>query len=82
MPRQAAAGAATAQNPSGITPVGAPVSVNFSSFQLGSNDVPLSDPLLAKAANETTPDQIHISLGGPAASRLQCRAGPSACVTT
>ena len=70
---QAAAGAATAQNTSGITPVGAPVSVNFSSFQLGSNDVPLTDPLLAKASNETSPDQIHISLGGRG-KNLACNA--------
>ena len=66
---QAAVGAASAQSPpasnfSDVTAVGPPVTVNFSSFQTGSNDVPLSDPRLAKTANATEPEQIHVSLGG------------------
>ena len=54
----------TGPNNANITPVGAPVTVNFSSFQLGSNALPETDPALARTRNATEPDQIHISIGG------------------
>ena len=43
--------------------VGTPVTVQFNQFQLGSNDLPLTDSLLAPAVGPDTPDQIHITLG-------------------
>ena len=43
--------------------VGSPVTVQFNQFQLGSNDLPLTDSLLAPAAGPDHPDQIHITLG-------------------
>jgi hypothetical protein len=46
------------------TPVGSPVSVNFTSFQLGSNDIPLNEPPLARTVGIDDPEQIHITLGG------------------
>ena len=42
---------------------GSPVTVQFNQFQLGSNDLPLTDSLLAPAVGPDTPDQIHITLG-------------------
>lgn len=50
-----------------MTPVGAPVTVNFSSFQIGSDALPETDPALARTRNATEPDQIHISIGGATA---------------
>ncbi|CAL5227608.1 g10610 [Coccomyxa viridis] len=46
--------------------VGTPATVQFNQFQLGSNDLPLTDPLLAPYGGPNTPEQIHITLGsGP-----------------
>ena len=42
---------------------GSPVTVQFNQFQLGSNDLLLTDSLLAPAVGPNTPDQIHITLG-------------------
>ncbi|BDA46067.1 Purple acid phosphatase 15 [Coccomyxa sp. Obi] len=47
------------------TPVESPVTVYFNQFQLGSNDMPLTQPPLAKQGSPSDPDQIHIALGGP-----------------
>ena len=50
--------------PPAASPVaGTPVTVNFNQFQLGSNDLPLSDQLLAPSGGGSTPEQIHIGLG-------------------
>ncbi len=42
---------------------GTPVTVNFNQFQLGSNDIPLSDQLLAPIGGQDTPEQVHIGIG-------------------
>ena len=42
---------------------GTPVTVNFNQYQLGSNDLPLSDQLLAPTGGKDTPEQVHIGLG-------------------
>ncbi len=40
---------------------GTPVTVNFNQFQLGSNDIPLSDQLLAPIGGQDTPEQGHVT---------------------
>ena len=43
--------------------VGTPTTVKFNQFQLGSNDLPLSDRLLAPSGGPNSPEQIHLTLG-------------------
>ena len=47
-----------------VTPVQSPVTVKFNQFQLGSNDLPLTEAPLARNSGPNDPEQIHITLGG------------------
>lgn len=65
--------------PAAASPVaGTPVTVQFNQFQLGSNDLPLSDKLLAPSGGPNSPEQIHITLGsGPGQMYITWITGPA-----